>query len=136
MRIRRFRWGVWLAVPLIAGACDDNTGPRSARLDLVLTVPNGDDRAVAVTLSGAAAAVRAAGGFRVFVHDGEGETGLIVIPDGTAPFPTGDVVVATLEIEDAGKADEYTASVVQVATAGHELRGAAGYSARVESPQP
>ena len=134
---RVFRWSfapvaAAVAVLAIAGACSDSTGPQPGELDLVLTIASSDDRAVALTVTGAVTDVLPADGFRVFVHEGETETGLIAIPTGPAPFPTGDVIIATLEIPDRAAAADYSAAVVQVASADHQLRDAAAYSARTE----
>jgi hypothetical protein len=137
MRSRRVfigsvRWLAILTVAALAG-CGDSTGPAVPQLDLVLVAPDDGDRAAVVTVVGDVSAVHAANGYRLFSRRGEGSLKLLVIAEAGATFPSGDAVVATLEIADGDDASDYRSYVTEVASADYELRSARDYAVRLET---
>jgi hypothetical protein len=130
--IGSFRWLAILAVTALAG-CGDSTGPAVPQLDLVLVAPDDGDRAAVVAVVGDVAAVHAANGYRLFSRKGDGSVKLLVIAEAGATFPSGGVVVATLEITDGDDPSDYRSYVTEVASADYELRSARDYSTRLET---
>jgi hypothetical protein len=127
-----FRGLAILAVTAFAG-CGDSTGPAVPQLDLVLVAPAEGDRAAAVTVVGEFTAVHAANGYRLFSREGNGSLKLLVIAEAGATFPSGAVVVATLEIAEGDDSSDYRSYVTEVASADYELKSARTYSTRLET---
>ncbi len=58
-------------------------------------------------------------------------TAIIVVPQGSATFPTGETDVATLGVPDLRAAGNYSVAVIQGAGTDYGLRLGAGYTARL-----
>jgi hypothetical protein len=132
MKARRL---IGLAATLIVlagcGGGEETTGPQPGRVQLSISTPNSDDRAVALTITGTFSDIRAVAGYRLYVRTMEDRTAIIVVPQGSATFPDGETDVATLGVPDLRAAGNYSVAVIQGAGTDYDLRFGAGYSARL-----
>jgi hypothetical protein len=120
-----------LVVVLAGCGGEESTGPQPGRLQLSISTPNSDDRAVALTITGTVSDIRAAAGYQLYVSTTEDRTAIIVVPQGSATFSAGETEVATLDVPDVRAAGNYAVAVIQGAGAGYALRFGAGYTARL-----
>lgn len=121
------------ALLLVFAGCggEESTGPQPGRLQLCISTPNSDDRAVALTVTGTVSDIQAIAGYQVYVRVIEDRTAIIVVPQGSAAFPAGETEVATLDVPDVRAASDYSVAVIQGAGTDYELRFGAGYNARL-----
>jgi hypothetical protein len=131
MKARRLTLLAALFVVLAGCGGEESTGPQPGRLQLSISTPNSDDRAVALTITGTVSDIRAAAGYQLYVRAVEDRTSIIVVPQGSASFPAGETEVATLDVPDVRAAGAYGVAVIQGAGVDYELRFGAGYSARL-----
>jgi hypothetical protein len=107
---------------------DDGTGPRAGTLTIRLATPNaGADGAILFTVASPTAPVAATApaGLRIF-YDSLGATTIFAV---TGTLPAG--VIAHIQVEDVGRAGEYSAAIQQVAAADYALRALPEYSLTV-----
>jgi hypothetical protein len=131
----------FLLVALVAGGgvaasgCSSAEGPVAGELEVRLTSPNSDDRAVLLRLAGVQTAVTApaGSGYRVLVAPYRGDTVRVVVmaPQGSHLAPG---AVLRLTVPDTRQAASYAARVLDVASAGYLQRTTTGYSLSVVKP--
>ncbi|UCC81825.1 MAG: hypothetical protein JSW46_12535 [Gemmatimonadota bacterium] len=131
MKAQRLTRLAALLVVLAGCGGEETTGPQPGRLQLSISAPNSDDRAVALTITGAVSDIRAVAGYQLYVRALDDRTAIIVVPQGSATFPTGETDVATLGVPDLRAAGNYSVAVIQGAGTDYELRFGAGYTARL-----
>ena len=131
MKARRLTPLAALFVLLAGCGGEESTGPQPGRLQLFLSTPNSDDRAVALTITGTVSDVRAVAGYRTYVRELEDRTAIIVVPQRSASFAAGETKVGTIGVPNVRAAGNYSVAVIQAAGADYELRFGAGYSARL-----
>lgn len=130
MRRTILGWTLLGGLALLAACAEESTAPGPTPFALVLEIANDDDRAVALTLAAEIGGLEPAVGFRVFTHTIRDQTGIVVVPTGSASFPMGRVQVATVTFEDAAKGG--TELTVRQVASDSLLRSADGYGARLE----
>lgn len=131
MKAQRLTRLAALLVVLAGCGGEETTGPQPGRLQLSISAPNSDDRAVALTITGAVSDIRAVAGYQLYVRALDDRTAIIVVPQGSATFPTGETDVATLGVPDLRAAGNYSVAVIQGAGTDYGLRLGAGYTARL-----
>lgn len=111
------------------GGGTENNDPTPGDLTIELTTPNGDDAAIKLTITAPVAPTAitaAAAGLQVFRSGPIGTTTTVVI--------TGDMSAGALlhlTVPDTRQDEDYTATVVQVASTTYALRGNTGYALTV-----
>jgi hypothetical protein len=118
----------------IAG-CSSSEGPVAGELEVRLTTPNGDDRAILLRLGGKQSAVSAptGSGYRVLVAPLLADTVRVVVmaPLG-AHLAAGALV--RLTVPDVRQVGAYVAGVIDVASATYAQRPVTGYVLAVVKP--
>lgn len=99
--------------------------PKAGNLTVNLTTPNVDDAAIKVTITSPVAptSITGAGGAQVFMSGAIGTTTTVIV--------TGDLTegaLLTLAVPDTRDDDDYSATVVQVASTTYALRPLTGYA--------
>ncbi|NIN71734.1 MAG: hypothetical protein GTO46_07335 [Gemmatimonadetes bacterium] len=131
MKARRLTQLAALFVVLAGCGGEESTGPQPGRLQLTISTPNSDDRAIALTITGTVTDIRAVAGYQLYVRTMEDRTAIIVVPEGSATFPDGETEVATLSVPDLRSAGDYSVAVIQGSGSDYELRFGAGYAAHL-----
>ena len=114
-----------LLVPLtvlVAATCSDGGGPDVVQFNVVLVTPNADDRAVSVRMTGPVDSLVAAPGFRLYRSTEPNVVAVIIVPDGTAPFPTTGTPIAIITSGAQSLETDFTADVTAAASVSYELR--------------
>ena len=112
------------------GGGSEPNDPEPGNLTVALTAtPNNDDAAIKLRIIApvAPSAITAAAGLQVFLNGPIGTSTTVVV--------TGDMTAGpllTLTVPDTRKADDYSASVLQVASTTYALRGVTGYALTVD----
>jgi hypothetical protein len=120
---------------LAAAACSGNEGPVAGELEVRLTTPNPDDRAVLLRLAGLVDTVRApaGSGYRVLASPGLGDTVRVVVmaPQG-AHLSSGALL--RVVVPDTRQAGAYSARLLDVASVTYRQRATTGYALSVVAP--
>jgi hypothetical protein len=118
----------------IAG-CSSPDGPTAGELEVRLTTPNANDRAILLRVGGTQTAVSAPVGsnYRVLTAPLAGDTVRVVViaPVGSA-LAAGTLL--RLTVPDTRQAGSYVAKVLDVASATYAQRATAGYVLSVVKP--
>jgi hypothetical protein len=118
-----------------AAGCSGSEGPVAGELEVRLTTPNTDDRAVLLRLAGRFDAVTApsGSGYRVLSSPGLGDTVRVVVmaPQG---FHLASGALLRVAVPDTRQVGAYTARVLDVATTAYTQRATTGYSLSVVKP--
>lgn len=118
-----------------AGCSSSSEGPVAGELEVRLTTPNVDDRAVLLRLAGRQSAVTAPSGSpnRVLVAPGLGDTVrvLVIAPQGQR-LSAGPLLRVT--VPDTRQTASYAARVLDVASTGYLKRPTTGYLLAVLKP--
>ncbi len=120
---------------LVCAGCSSSEGPVAGELEVRLTTPNVDDRAVLLRLAGRQSAVTAPAGSanRVLVAPGLGDTVrvLVLAPQGSH-LAAGPLV--RVMVPDVRQTGAYAARVLDVASTGYAKRATTGYLLTVVKP--
>lgn len=111
---------------------EESTGPESVTLDLFLSAPRDDIRAVVVEIDRTSLTPTPAPGHSVFVHAGDDVTRLVIVADAGATIPTGSGRVATLTGPATRRSSSLGAEVTQAASADYALQETDGFNVRIE----
>ena len=113
------------------GGGDGDNGsdePTPGNLTIALTSPNSDDGAIKLTIAGPVAptAITASAGLELFQSGPIGTSTTVIVTGDLAAGP-----LLTIAVADTRKDEDYSATVVQVASETYALRTNAGYSLAV-----
>jgi hypothetical protein len=118
-----------------AAGCSSTEGPVAGELEVRLTTPNTDDRAVLLLLKGAQTAVTApsGSGYRILtsVWGSDSLRVLVIAPQG-AHLAAG--ALARVAVPDTRQASSYTARALDVASTLYAQRLLTGYQLTVVQP--
>lgn len=135
MNARALLLGLVCAGGVAAAGCSSTEGPVAGELDVRLSTPNGDDRAILLRLGGKQDTVTApaGSGYRVLVSPYLGDTVRVVViaPRGTVLAP-GTILRVT--VPDTRQAASYVARVLDVASTSYAQRPMTGYMLTVDKP--
>ena len=128
-----------LAVLCVGGfafaGCSSADGPVAGELEVRLTTPNADDRAVLLRLAGRQSGVTApsGSGSRVLVAPGLGDTVrvLVIAPQGSH---LGAGALVRVTVPDVRQVGAYAARVLDVASTAYAKRATTGYALAVVKP--
>ena len=120
---------------VFAGCSSSSEGPVAGELEVRLTTPNTDDRAVLLRLAGRQSAVTAPSGstYRVLSAPGLGDTVrvLVMAPQGSS-LAAGPLV--RVMVPDVRQVSSYAARVLDVASTSYAKRATTGYALAVVKP--
>lgn len=132
MSLRTLRAGMIVTLAAVLLTCgEDSTAPGPPILQLLVSVPRNDIRAILVEID-APLTPRAAPGYSIITHPDTTATRLIVVAPSGSSLPMGEELVATLEGAGAERRS-YTAQVTLAASADYQPRPVTGYGARIEA---
>ncbi len=135
MNVRATVLAVLSGGALALAACSSSEGPVAGELEVRLTTPNTDDRAILFRLAGreSGVAVPSGSAYRVLVSPGLGDTVrvLVMAPQGSA-LAAG--AVARVTVPDTRQVASYAAQLVDVASTTYAKRVLTGYALTVVKP--
>ena len=120
---------------LAAAGCSGTEGPVAGELEVRLTTPNTDDRAILVRLAGRVDAVTAPSGtgYRVLLAPGLADTvRVVVIAPQASHLASGALL--RVAVPDTRQVGAYAARVLDVASVTYRQRATTGYALAVVKP--
>jgi hypothetical protein len=118
----------------VAG-CKSAEGPVAGELEVRLTTPNTDDRAILLRVGGKQTVIAAPSGsnYRVLTAPLAGDTVRVVVIAPVGSHLTAGVLLR-LTVPDTRQADSYVARALDVASAAYAQRALTGYTLTVVKP--
>ncbi len=115
--------------------CKSAEGPVAGVLEVRLTTPNGDDRAILLRIGGKQTVIAAPSGssYRVLTAPLAGDTVRVVVIAPVGSHLTAGALLR-LTVPDTRQADAYVARALDVASATYAQRGLTGYVLTVVKP--